>query len=88
MFKLNFGIFSFEYSNFLLNFLKISCCFGTRTSKEKTNFVPLLNLELKLIYPPNNSTSYLEMTSPMPIPSVLMLFALSLMDPNNLNIFP
>ena len=59
-----------------------------RTSKVNTNLVPLSNLELKLIYPPNFSTNCFEMTSPIPIPSVFTFFALSFMDPNNLKIFP
>ena len=59
-----------------------------RTSKENVNLVPLLNLELKWIDPPNFWTSCLEITRPIPIPSVLIFFALSFIDPNNLKIFP
>ena len=59
-----------------------------RTSNEKMNLVPLSNLEVKLIYPPNFSTNCLEITSPIPIPSVFIFFALSFIDPKSLKIFP
>jgi hypothetical protein len=59
-----------------------------KTSKVKKNFDPLLNLDAKSIWPPNFSIIYLEMTSPIPIPSVFIFIFLSFMDPNSLKSLP
>ena len=59
-----------------------------RISKVNINLVPLLNLEVKSIDPPNFYTNCFEMTSPIPIPSVFIFFPLSFIDPNNLKSFP
>jgi hypothetical protein len=62
--------------------------FGIKTPNVKMNFAPLLNFDVKSIFPPNFSMIYFEITSPIPIPSVFIFFFLSFIDPNNLNSLP